>query len=146
MKNSIKATIEFDFKGERFTPSLNIDLDLHMQSIGRLPDLHGLIASANNIGIYSYEYEMLLAEDIKITDAQGMIKDYIVDGILNTEAFEAVWLEHKALEIIQTIVDKNMPLDDLQQHPEFIKTLLAIYKAGQDNPVQDKDQTTHESF
>ena len=146
MKNSITATIAFDFKGERFTPSLEIDLDSHMESIGKLPDFHGLIAAANNIGIYSYEYEMLLAEEITITDAQGIIKDYIVDGILDAEAFESVWLEHTALQIIQTIVDKNMNLADLQKHPEFIKTLLAVYKAGQDNPLQDKDQTTHVSY
>jgi len=146
MKNSITATIQFDFKGERFTPSLEIDLDSHMESIGKLPDLHGLIAAANNIGIYSYEYEMLLAEDIKITDAKGMIEDYIVEGVLDTDTFESVWLEHKALQVVQAIVSKNMNLDDLQQHPEFIKTLLAVYKAGQDNPLQDKDQTTHASY
>ena len=57
MKNSITATIEFDFKGERFTPSLEIDLNEHMQAIGKLPDFHGLIAAANSIGIYSYEYD-----------------------------------------------------------------------------------------
>ena len=146
MKNSITATINFDFKGQRYSPSLVIDLDSHMQSIGKLPDFHGLIAAANNIGIYSYEYEMLLAEDIKFTDAQGMIKDYIVDGVLDTERFETVWLEHQALQIINTIVNKNMALDDLQQHPEFIKTLLEVYKSGQNNPKQDDSQITQESF
>ncbi len=146
MKNSITATIEFDFKGERFAPSLVIDLDSQMQAIGKLPNFHGLIAAANNIGIHSYEYEMLLSEEIKITDAEGIIKDYIVDGVLDAETFESVWLEHKALEEIQTIVAKNMDINDLQQHPEFIKTLLDVYKAGQDNPKQDDVQDTHVSF
>ena len=146
MKNSITATIEFDFKGQRFAPSMVIDLDSYMTASGKLPDLHGLIASANNIGIYSYEYEMLLAEDIKITHAEGMVKDYIVDGVLDTAAFEPVWLEQQALQIIQQIVDKNMPLDDLQKHPAFIKTLLDVYKSGQENPRPDDDQSIEASF
>ena len=146
MKNSITASIEFDFKGERFAPSLNVDIDPHMKSMGKLPDFHGLIAAANNIGIYSYEYEMLLAEEIKITDAKGLIKDYITDGVLDSEAFRIAWQEHKALQEIQIVIDSNMNINELKQHPEFIPILLDVYKAGQDNPLQNKDPSTHESF
>ncbi len=130
MKNIITASITFDFKGKRYTPSIEVALDTYMQSIGKLPDLHGLIAAQNNIGIYSYEYEMMLAEDISFTNAQGMVAEYIVDGMLNNEAFESAWQEHETLQEIRTIVEKNMGINDLQQHPEFEKTLLEIYKSA----------------
>lgn len=134
MKNSITATIEFYFKGECFTPSITIDLDLHMQSDGCLPNLHSMIANNNNIDLYSYEYEIMLAEKISITDAQGLIKEYVVKGVLNSEAFESAWQDHKALQEIQSIVKQNMGIDDLQQHPEFKKTLLEVYKTGKKYP------------
>ena len=130
MKNSVTATIEFYFKGERFTPSITLDLDKHLQANSCLPNFYSLIAIDNNIDLYSYEYEMMLAEQISITDAQGLVKEYIADGILDTKAFESAWQEHKALQDIQSIVEKNMGINDLQQHPEFEKTLLEVYKSG----------------
>jgi len=145
MKNIITASIAFDFKGKRYTPSIEVELDAYMQSIGKLPDLHGLIAAQNNIGIYSYEYEMMLAEDIRFTNAQGMVTKYIVDGILNSEAFESAWQKHETLQEIRTIVEKNMGINDLQQHPEFEKTLLEIYKSALKKHAT-KDITETDSF
>ncbi len=130
MKNSITATIEFYFKGVKFTPSITIDLDLHLQGEGGLPDFCSLIAKTNNIDIYSYEYEMMQAEQVNITDAQGMVTKHVIDGVLNYSNFENEWKNDIALQDIKMIVRKNMAISDLQQHPEFEKTLLEIYKLG----------------
>ena len=64
MINQITATIEFSFKGETHRPSVELDLDQLMQQYGTIPPLHRMLAALHNIDSYSYEYEMLEAEDI----------------------------------------------------------------------------------
>ena len=130
MKNIITATIEFSFKGKRFTPSLTLELDSYMQKEGRLPNLCHLIARENNIDHYSYEYEMMQAEEIKIINAEGNIENFVVDGVLNTSEFEKAWKEQNTLSGIQDIVKRNMGISNLQEHPELKKTLLEVYRLG----------------
>ena len=62
MSNYITASVEFYFKGEKHGASIELDMDQHMHASGELPDLYPLLAKAMNIGAYSYEYEMMLAE------------------------------------------------------------------------------------
>ncbi len=127
MKNIITATIEFYFKGEKFTPSLTIELDEHMQSSGSIPNLYPLIARESNIDLYSYEYEMMLAEAIKITKAEGIISDFVENELLNTEEFEKAWKKQKILTELEDIVKRNMGIDNLDQHPDLKQTLLYVY-------------------
>lgn len=135
VRNIITASINFDFKGKQFSPSLTIDLDIHLQSTGKLPDFYGLIAAENDIDLYSYEYEMMLTEDIKIHHAEGLVADFIVNNTLDTDAFERAWEEQHILDDIQKIVERNMGLSDLQQHPELKQTLVEIYQLGTQNPL-----------
>lgn len=135
MTNTITASITFSFKGKTFTPSSTIDLDVHMQGNGRVPDLHMLLATDNNIGLYSYEYEMLQAEIIHINQAQGLVADYVKDGILDTAAFELAWQEQQIYKIIHNIIEAHGLNQALQQHPDLENALFEIYQAGQDaNP------------
>jgi hypothetical protein len=45
-----------------------------MQTTGKVPDLFPLLAKVSKIGFYSYEYEMMQAEEIIFSDAQGLVK------------------------------------------------------------------------
>ena len=46
------------------------------------------IAKASNHELYSYEYEMMQAEDIVFSDAEGLVAEFIMDGILDIQSFE----------------------------------------------------------
>lgn len=135
MKNIITATIEFSFKGKRFSPSLTLELDRFMQSHGCLPNLYPMIASENNIDHYSYEYEMMQVEDIKITQAEGLVADFVIDDKLATSDFEQAWKEQNTLTGIQSIVEKNMGISNLEEHPELRETLLEVYRLGANRPA-----------
>lgn len=134
MKNSLTATIEFHFKGELFTPSISLEIDNYMQSRGGLPDLCMLIAKENQIDLYSYEYEMMQGESIKISQAEGLVADFIVNDTLDVNAFVQAWHEQSALNDIHAIVERNMGINDLQQHPELKNTLLEVYHLGASKP------------
>ncbi len=132
MKNIITASIEFYFKGEKFTPSLTLELDDHMQSGGCVPDLYPFIPNEINIDLCSCEYEMMQAEPVRITHAEGLVKEFIADGILNTEAFEITWQELQRYRTIRNIIEKNGQNHILEQYPDMEQTLLEIYKAGKE--------------
>ena len=130
MSNTITASVEFYFKGDKISASIDLDLDQYMQTTGKVPDLFPLLAKVSKIDFYSYEYEMMQTEDIIFSDAQGLLKEYVVNTMLDTAGFESAWENYRALELIQSIAKRNMGINDLQDHPELRKTLLDVYESG----------------
>ena len=130
MSNKVTASILFSFKGQTLTPSVELDLDQQMQAGGKLPDLYPLIARANGYDMYSYEYEMMQAEEIQFSQPEGLIADFIQDGKLDIEAFESAWHTQQILDKLQRIASEHLNIDDLQQHPDVQTALLEAYKIG----------------
>jgi len=134
MKNIVTASIEFSFKGETFSPSITIELDEHLKANGSLLDnLYSIIATENNIGLYSYEYEMMQAEPIKFQHVEGFVVDYIKEGILDMNAFEITWHENNALSKLLNIAERHLHITDFKQHTELKQALLSAYQLGKDD-------------
>ena len=133
MSNHITASVEFYFKGEKITSSIELDIDPHMHAAGQLPDLYPLLAQAINLGFYSYEYEMMQAEAILYNNAKGLIAEHVEDGLFDFDSFEAAWVEVQILDKLQKIARDTLSIDDLQQHPKIKNALLNAYKLGKNN-------------
>ena len=133
MKNIITASIEFYFKGEKYSPTLTLELDDYMQASGSMPDLYPLIAAGNNIDLYSYEYEIMQAEPIRVADAQGLVANFVANGALDTTAFELAWQEQLIRTTIRQIVTQHGHSHILEQYPEFEQTLIEIYRIAERN-------------
>ena len=130
MKNIVTASIKFSFKGENHNSSLTLDLNDYMRTSGIFPELHPLIAKENNFDLYSYEYEMMQAEDITFSNAQGLVENFIADGVLDIDDFVAAYLEEKVLEKLVLITERHMMINDLSEHPELKQALLEAYQLG----------------
>ena len=130
MSNHITASVEFYFKGEKISSSIELDVDPHMQATGQLPDLYPLLARAINLGLYSYEYEMMQAEDILYSNAKGLIAEHINEGSFDFDSFEAVWTEAQILDKLQDIAQRNLSIDDIRQQPDLKNALLEAYQLG----------------
>ena len=148
MKNIITASIHFSFKGKELSPSLTVELDPYLEGAGSFPNLCSLIAKANNHDLYSYEYEMMQAAEIKYSDAKGLVADYLNDGQLDVDAFEATWNENKALTKLLSIAEEHMNITDFSQHIELKKSLLDAYMLGKKDEALNSPaaQATIESF
>lgn len=134
MCNIVTASIIFSFKGQSYSPSLELDLDQHMHGSGSIPDLYPLIARANHFDLYSYEYEMMLAEPINFSNPQGMVVKYIHENNLDIRAFESAWHEHKIVQQLTEIASNSMAINNLEQHPELMDALLQAYRLGKNQP------------
>jgi len=131
--NKITATIEFNYKGEYLRPSAILDLDDIMQKNRAIPPLHQHLASLNNIDIYSYEYEILLGEEIQFKDAEGSVADFVTDNHFDQVAFEQDWHEQALLKQLATTIKQQLDIDDINQHPKLKSIIVSAYKIGVDN-------------
>lgn len=139
MTNKITATIEFYFKGQHYTPTAVLDLDDIMQKHGAMPSLHQLLARQHNIDSYSYEYEMMEAEDIQFTDAEGWATDFVVNDQFDQSGFEQRWHEQNQLNKLAPIIKQQLNIDDIDQHPELKKVILTAYQYGKQHSKSDKN-------
>jgi len=134
MKNEIIASIEFYFKGVQYLPSLVLDLDKMMVNAGQLQRrLYDTIALANNIDSYSYEYEMMLAEDIIFSDAKGLAEEFLHDGHFDMDGFEQAWRNSQNRSLLVEIARVHMKIDNLDDHPQLEAALAAAYQQGKNS-------------
>ncbi len=133
MANKITARITFHFKGEICTPSLELDLDDLMQRYNGLPPLHETLAAENNIDSYSYQYEMLLGEDIQFSNAEGDAVTFLNDGQFNQIEYEHFWFQKKILNHLHKIMVTELDIDQIEQHPKLIQAMLAAFEYGRDS-------------
>jgi len=138
MNNRVTASVEFSFKGQTIAASVELDLDACMQTANGIPDLYHLLATRNNIGLYSYEYEMLQAEPISYSNAEGLVAEYVKDGQLDQAGFEAAWREQSLMNALQDIAREKLQIDDLQNKPDLKAALLAAYQLGAGSGPTDK--------
>lgn len=131
MSNSFTISVEFSYKGETFNLSTRVDLDAYLEQGSEIPMLHDLIARANKIDHYSYQYEVLCSEDIHFSEVQGFAGDYIVDGVFDAVGFAGHWHEHHVEHIVAAIAQREMGVAELASQPDLQRALLAAYRAGE---------------
>lgn len=130
MNNQVMASVVFYFKGERHAPAMLIDLDELMHRAGGLDNLHHTIAVANHIDAYSYEYEMMLAEEIHFDQPQGLAVEFVRDGSFDIEGFTITWHELQVVKAVRPIAERCVGVTDLDSKPKLKAALIAAYRAG----------------
>ena len=130
MTNKITVTIEFHFKGKQFSPSASLDLDELMQLHGTFPEIHSMLAKLNNIDSYSYEYEVMLAEDVQFSDAEGLATEFFTNDSFDQAAFEQKWHENNALSELAPIIKQHLNIEDIEQQQALKAVILAAWKLG----------------
>ena len=124
MKNTIIVSVEFFFKGEKLSPSMTIDLDAHIQSQHPPESLIPILAQHNNIGPYSYEYEMLEAEQLVFSAAEGLAKNFLENGVFDFDAFKQAWHENRIAESVADIARTHLAVEDLSTQADLKNALI----------------------
>ena len=132
MNNNIIATIPFDFKGEHYTPSAKIDLDDFVENDKELSNIFSSIAAQNQIGLYSYEYEVLLSSEIIFSQPEGSAKQFYTDAKFDLDRFRDEYHENKMLHAIEEIAREYLQVDELEQNPALKRALLKAYRYGRE--------------
>jgi hypothetical protein len=128
--NSIDAHIEFSFKGENYDLSSTLDLDQVLDKYLDLPSLHVVLAVEHGINTYSYLYDVMLVEEIRFDNPQGLAAEFLVDGVLDLEGYAAKREQSQALTSLQVIALQEMGVEDLEQQLRLKSALFRAYQLG----------------
>lgn len=131
MKNSITISVDFFFKGEKLSPSMEIDLDDHIRHQKSTASFPPLLATSNGLDHYSYEYEMLQAEPLVYSNPRGLAKAFLNDGYFDFEGFEQAWQEERIAETVAEIAREHLDVTELSSQPELQAALIEAFKLGQ---------------
>jgi len=142
---TVIASISFDFRGQRFTPSITVDL--HTMMIKKQPQNHLYVLLGASIGLdaYRYEYDMMVMQEIVYSDPSGLACDFVTDGRLDFDGFINAWHQMQILSEVQSIAEQHLNISDLVQHPDLQQALIESYQAGQKNPLVVKTETEENS-
>lgn len=138
MKNSIKVTIPFSFKGTDHEPSCIIDLDQFILGDQDIESIFHIVASQNNIGNYSYEYEVLESSKKLFSEPTGIAHEFINDDGFDLEGFKIKHSEQGIFEKLQLIASNILNIDELDEESDLYNALMQAYKAGASTSVEKK--------
>ena len=130
MKNTVTVTIPFSFKGKEHQPSIVVDLDNYLKHNQDFSGIFHLVATKNNIGNYSYEYEVLESSEIKISNPTGAAIDYLKGNTFDFEAYSQYLKNSEVTSKLETIAKETLNIDNLDAHNDIKEALRHAYNAG----------------
>ena len=130
MKNSIDAHIEFSFKGEIYSLNSTFDLDKLLLKFRSPPSLHELLAKEHGIDTYSYLFEVMLVDEIQLSNATGFVADFLQGVALNQPALESNWEDLRMHLLLQPIALEELGIADLGQNESVRNALIQAYNLG----------------
>jgi hypothetical protein len=133
MNNILDIGLEFDFKGEHFSLRSTVDLDEHMVQYDRVPSFYDILARDNGIDPYSYHYEIMAGEAVKVITARGMAADFVEQGVFTVAAFEQAWRARRLGQQLSAIAKEHLGVASLEEEPALLAALRAAYEAGRDS-------------
>lgn len=132
MKNSIRVSLTYSYRGETFTPSAIIDLDNLGDSDGAV-DWHARIALANGIDTYSYVYEVMRESKLSFSDATGLAANHLTDQDFDFDGFIHAYRQAGHIGPLQNIARDILQIDDLNQEPAIRDALVQAYLLGKNS-------------
>jgi len=130
MKNTVLASLEFYFKGERIDACAFIDLDICLRQAEPLPYIYHAIAAENSIGLHTYEFDIMIMEPVSYSQPRGLAANFLNDGQLDFEGLHEAWEEERIDKVLQPIAEKHLGIARLEEHPELRAALIDAYLAS----------------
>lgn len=130
MKNTIKVTIPFSFKGVEYSPSSIIDLDVFSQGDQTLDTVFQIVANENKIDNYSYQYEVLESSRRLYSDPTGIALDFLSNNEFNLQGFKDKLIGDDVFLGLSEIAKKTLGIQNLEDHDDLKAALLKAYKLG----------------
>ncbi len=129
--NTIRARMEFSFRGEAYELDTLIDLDRCLRDAREEPNFHSLLAKAAGIDAYSYLYEVMESHDIEFSQATGLAAPCCLDGAFDWFRYLMAVREEADLSAVRAIAEQTLGVSDLDDRSDLKAALLAAYRAGQ---------------
>ncbi len=128
--NTLRAHLDFSFKGEDYQLDTTVDLDHCLTASGEMPNFHHLLARAGNVDTFSYLYEVLASYEIAFDQPTGLAEACCSDGMFDWHGFVQQASDQRDLQVVRALVVQTIEMDEFDTRPELRAALLAAYRAG----------------
>lgn len=130
MSNTLKASVEFSFRGEDYHYAATFELDALLARHEQFPNFATLLAQVHHVDSYSYLYEVMEDADVVLSEAQGVVAAFEQGGEFDVSRFVAAWSELRVFVPLQRIARETLGIADLKAHPELDTALRQAYQLG----------------
>ena len=130
MKNRVRVSATFSFRGETYHPELVLDLDELPPESLEPEAIYPMLASANGIDPYSYEYEVLEVTPLEFDQPEGVVADHFHDGQLDFPALKQALADARLRNRLEEIARKYLGVENLEEMPGLEAALRAAWEAG----------------
>ena len=131
MKNRVRVSATFSFRGKTFHPELMLDLDELPPESLEPEAIYPMLAAANGIDPYSYEYEVLEVTPLEFNQPEGVVADHLHDGRLDFSALRQALAEARLRNRLEKIAREHLGIEKLEEIPGLEGALRAAWEAGQ---------------
>jgi hypothetical protein len=107
--NTVTASIDFDFKGQHFSVSTEIDVDNKIYHQDFFYSVYLTIARDNDIDIYSYQFEIMTDQSIAFSNEKGCAVGCIINGELDIKLLRENHQTKDYLTKIDKIIRQHIP-------------------------------------
>ena len=132
MKNSVRVTILFSYRGIKYQPSALIDFDSYLLGDKTIPEFFQIVARENNIDRYSYEFEVMEMGIYMFTEATGLAKQFCTKDSFDLKGFSEAWMQQRVIKQLSLIAQQQLAINDLEQHEDLTTALMQAYQFGLD--------------
>ena len=129
MGNRIRIDVAYSFRGETFSPSATIDLDI-LGDREEMPDWHAMLAASARIDTYSYAYEVMQQSPIRFSEATGLAAEYLHNDEFDFAGFVRSRRQADIPEQLRSIASEVLQVNDLDAQPALAEALLQAYRLG----------------
>jgi hypothetical protein len=127
-------------------PSSIIDLDAYILGDQGIESVFHIVASQNNIGNYSYEYEVLESSLKLFSEPTGIAHEFIYEEGFDLDGFKVKQNEQSIIEKLQSIATQVLNIDDLADNEDIQNALLQAYQAGAEISQEKKEEPFSPAF
>ena len=131
MNNSLTVEIRFSFRGENFAPQATVELDEYLQKGQPIPPFFSLVARANQIDVYSYQYEVMEMGEYHYFNATGLAAEFCHGDRFDAEGFSAAWRQQRMQQGLQKIAREILDLENLPADDKIFLAMQQAYRLGQ---------------
>jgi len=124
------ASVEFYFKGEKFSPSTVVDLDAFFQSQQGVEFFYLALAKSADIGLHSYELDVMMSETITFSQPTGIAVDFVEQGKVDWQGLNIKWQEHVCLKSVEGIAETLLNVEKAIDKPTLLAALMQAYSLG----------------
>lgn len=125
---ALLACVDFDYQGKHYALKSLIKLETALQHENFFHSIYLNLAQENNIGLYSYELEVLMDQPIIFSSEIGYVKECIIDGELDLMKLKKVCQQLKDKQLIAKIAQQYFSPSALTDN--ILDALTAAYLLG----------------